>query len=235
MALVGQLIQEPDAIHHPNPLLDQAPQDSSMVEPLDLSALRLESSPPATISLHHHSPCANCGCCGSCNGTGADHSNSSSGSHKRPLPSSTSTSSSLCFPHYDPQPKPKKLFLEPNDAVVFSAADPPALPAPVEHSGHNPFFLRRCVFDPYHAPPAPAYQSSPGSGSGIFSNTNRSPENVVKTNNSTNSVTPCSVPLPPRPPRILRRCVSDPTPSPAKSFSRTSSSTDLEKTPNSEV
>ncbi|PON35819.1 hypothetical protein PanWU01x14_333390 [Parasponia andersonii] len=233
-----QLIQEPDAVHlRNNPPLNPGLGDSSMADPLDFSALRLESSPPAAISLHHHnqhhSPCANCGRRGSGSGAVADHSNSGSGSHKRPLPPpSTSTSSSLLFPGYDPQPKPKKLFLDQTDAAV-SAADPPPLPA---RSGSNPVFLRRCVSDPYHAPPAPAYQSPPesfpGSGFGIFSNTCRSPENVIKTN-TPNSVTPCSATLPPRAPLILRRCVSDPTPSPAKSFSRTSSSTDLDKTPNS--
>ena len=231
MALGGPLIQEPDAIHHPNPpLLDQAPpQDSSMVEPLDFSALRLESSRPTTISLHHHSPCANCG-----SSSGVDHSNSISGSHKRPMPSS-----SLLFPHSDLQRKPKKLFLDSNDAVVVSAADPPAPPGPVEHSGHNPNFLSRCVSDSYHAPPAPAYKSPPesfpGSRSGIFSNIFRSPENVVKINNLNSFVTPCSATLPPRRPPTLRRCVSDSIPSPAKSFSRTSSSTDVEKTPNAKV
>ncbi|XP_062105074.1 uncharacterized protein LOC133816770 [Humulus lupulus] len=226
------LIQEPYSRQHRNPLLDQRPEESSMEEPLDFSALRLESSPP-TIP---HQPCANCGFSGSGSGSGSgcttDHSNSGSGTLKRPLPPSTSSSTSLLCPSYnDPQPKPKKLFLDQNDASP-SAADHPPLLLPEDLSAPNPFLLRRCVSDPYHAPPAPVPADSfRGSDSGIFSNTYSSPQNVIKTNPTTNSLTPCSAPLPPRPPPILRRCVSDPTSSPFKSFSRTSSSSDLEKTP----
>ncbi|XP_030506955.2 transcription factor MYB120 [Cannabis sativa] len=216
-----------DHHHHHHHHLTQESSQSMEDQPLNFSALRLESSPTITTTPHHHHhPCSNCGFFGSGSGSGCitDHSNSAS--HKRPLPPPSTPTSLLCPTDLnDPQPKPKKLFLEQND--VASPSPPPSAAAD-DSTPTNPFLLRRCVSDPYHAPPST--DSFRGSGSGIFSNTYSSPQNnVIKTN--TNSVTPCSAPLPPRPPPLLRRCVSDPTSSPFKNYSRNSSSNDLDKTP----
>ncbi|KAI4354713.1 hypothetical protein L6164_003558 [Bauhinia variegata] len=198
-------------------------QRKDSLEPTDLfSLIRLKSfnsSPSTTTSgcdhLPHHPPCTSCGC------FGTNHM-------KR-----RSCSSDYCFQDPSmaaPEPKAKK-FCEQEDSALrgFSAISLPLEVGSFAPANAKPLpVLRRCISDPYKPPASTA--------TGFPTNSFHSPEHV-KTASVASPVTPSSVEgstLPPLPPS-LQRCVSDPTPSPAKGLSRSLSlgERSLEETPNS--
>ncbi|KAJ4723226.1 flocculation protein FLO11-like [Melia azedarach] len=143
------------------------------------------------LHLTNRPPCTSCGY------RRFSTSSASSGSHKRP--SSENPSSS-----YEPNPK------KPNhndDYTNFRAgfSKIPLSPPPQETQP----FLRRCVSDPYNPPIPPVVGETPLSPV-------QNPEVACPGTPLSNAIATSK--LPPRPP-TLRRSVSDPMPSPAKTFS----------------
>ncbi|KAI4356658.1 hypothetical protein L6164_000663 [Bauhinia variegata] len=202
-------------------------QNPDSIEPVNLfSLLRLNSfnsSPSTTIGgcNHHlqHHQCATCGCSGT---NSMKRRSSSSGSCLQ--------DPSMAAPESDSEPRAKK-FCEQEDSVLrgFSAISLPIGVGTFAPTNEKPCpVLRRCVSD--------TYRPLSSTGVGFPTNSSHSPEHV-KTEPVANPATPSCMRgsgLPPLP-QSLKECISDPTPSPAKSFSRSSSSGEmgLEETSNS--
>lgn len=160
------------------------------------------------LHIDKHNQCFNCGY----------GRNSVSGALKRrSLPSPPSSDPD--YELYRPKPA-KKLFRDQCDHSVITNFSSPEPSAPV---------LRRCVSDTAVTTQFPFMDSFLCSSSGSSPKaSNHSPEQNIK---CPNSLTPCSATKgsvlrcarPPLPPKELRRCVSDPFVSPAKTHSRSSS------------
>lgn len=184
---------------------------------------------PNSFNCNNHQPCTACGCSGS--NPMKRRSPSSSSSFQDPLDPGPSHS----------EPKPKRLFLEPDDLTLrgFSKVSLPVTLGPSPPSQPHPP-LRRCVSDtsPANAFVAPFADASVFQVQNPNSNAPQSPEPA---RTGVIPVTPPSnTGLPPLPPSLCRS-VSDPTPSPAKAYSRSSSSGDVsvgltkKETPDSKV
>ncbi|KAJ4723223.1 flocculation protein FLO11-like [Melia azedarach] len=153
------------------------------------------------LHLANRPPCTTCGC------HPISASCFSSGSHKRP--SSENPSSS-----HEPNPKkPNNNDDYTNPLSGFSKI--PLSPPPQETEP----FLRRCVSDPYNPPIPPIVEEPPLSPP---------PNQEMELPGTPLSNAIASSKLPPRPP-TLRRSVSDPTPSPAKTFCSSSESPEAER------
>lgn len=199
--------QEPTDAHNPE---EQQPQDYSP-EPTNLfSMLRLNSTNPSPSSapapapvggcdhLLHHPPCTACGCHGF-------------NSMKRRSPES------------DVEPsRAKKPSCEQDDLTRRGGYTAIPLPlsleslAAIQNTKSAVPVLRRCISDPY-TPPSAAVSGSPATP-------HPSPEHIPSSTIGSPSTSASR--LPPRPPS-LKRCVSDPIPSPAKTVSLASSLGDM--------
>ncbi|XP_050216000.1 uncharacterized protein LOC126667078 [Mercurialis annua] len=213
-------------------------------ESIDFHLLRLDST-PTTTATHFHTPCTACGCSGaaSCNFPTISSNN------KRRSPDQPTTSlfldPSSLQDHQIPK-KPKKLFLdnpplqETKETVPISLRGFTKITLPCI----SPPLLRRCHSDPPTAHHLESFSGFGANANHLTTPPQSPPDNVkmmaggnsADTNTDSGSgasagagattpasKTPVTASLPPRPP-LLRRTVSEP--SPDKSLSRTSSSTD---------
>ncbi|KAF5465824.1 hypothetical protein F2P56_015794 [Juglans regia] len=230
----------PSLLHIPD--IDHDLHDS--LEANNLAMLRLNSNSNSNFSSkpdehlhHHHKACSTCGC---------------TRSFKRRPPSLSSSfqdSLTTTIPSSDSEPtKPKKLFLDQDYLTLLGFSKlslPPSAPAQTQPTSLPLFHpvLCRSASDPFNSPPSknavvlpPMDSLAAESGFPVLNSNPHSPEHartgVIQVTPPSNSRLP---PLPP----TLRRSISDPNPSPAKTHSWSSSSGDVsvglskEKTPNS--
>ncbi|KAG2727753.1 hypothetical protein I3760_01G172500 [Carya illinoinensis] len=232
----------PSLLHIPD--IDHDLHDS--LEANHFALLRLNSnnsfsSNPDDHLHHHHNACSTCGC---------TRSFSKKSVKRRPPSLSPSFQDSLTttIPSDDSEPtNPKKLILDQDYLTLLGFSKlslPPSAPA-LTQPPSLPLFhpvICRSASDPFNSPSKNAVVQprmdslAAESGFPVVNSNPHSPENA---RNGVIQVTPPSNSgLPPLPP-TLRRSISDPTPSPAKTHSWSSSSGDAtvglskKKTPNS--
>eukprot|EP00257_Ricinus_communis_P016013 XP_015574055.1 uncharacterized protein LOC107261176 isoform X1 [Ricinus communis] len=222
-------IKNDDIVNNNEPTKNQ---ENHPEESIDFNLLRLDS---ASTTTYYHTPCSACGCSGSSSSsrilpatTKNNISFSSNNSNnKRRSPDPTALFLDPPPQDYQYSKKPKKLFL---DTTIPSLRDFSKITLPStssflgfgspSNSAFSPPVLRRCHSDPLQPPVGHQLES-------LSNQTPQSPPESVQMAGETTATTPVSkatsASLPPRPP-LLRRTVSEP--SPDKSLSRSSSSSD---------
>ncbi|KAF5736693.1 hypothetical protein HS088_TW14G00843 [Tripterygium wilfordii] len=167
---------------------------------------------------HTHPPCTTCGCCGSSFPSPTPPLPPSTDLHINPLkrrsPEPSTALVTATAVTDSSEPIAKKLFQdqqqthsgqENSTLPGFNKVSLPSVPVHFQESSFP--VLRRCASDPCNPPQSP-------------------PENSKIPGGNASTPSSYSASLPPLPPS-LRRSVSDPMPSPAKSFSRWSSSNEM--------